>query len=92
MTHTDADLVALARGGDDGAFGVLVERYRPMARSLALRLTGQPATAEDLVQEALLQAWVSLGELRDGGRFRSGRCGSCRRATGRRRCCAITTT
>jgi RNA polymerase sigma-70 factor (ECF subfamily) len=71
MSHTDAELVALARAGDAGAFRVLVERYQPMARSLALRLTDQPATAEDLVQEALLQAWASLGGLRAGARFRS---------------------
>jgi RNA polymerase sigma factor (sigma-70 family) len=71
MSHTDADLVALARSGDADAYRALVERYQPMVRSLALRLTDQPSTAEDLVQEALLQAWSSLGGLRDGARFRS---------------------
>jgi RNA polymerase sigma factor (sigma-70 family) len=68
---SDADLVVLARSGDADAFCVLVGRYRAMALSVALRLSGQRETAEDLVQEATLAAFVSLGRLRDPGCFRS---------------------
>src|SRR5437588_857943 len=68
---SDADLVALARSGDADAFRVLVSRYRAMAMSVALHLSGDRQVAEDLVQEATLAAFVSLGRLRDPDRFRS---------------------
>jgi len=67
---TDAELVARARAGELDAFRVLAERYRPMVRSLAWGEAGAYGV-EDLVQETLLQAWVSLDGLRDGTRFRS---------------------
>jgi RNA polymerase sigma-70 factor (ECF subfamily) len=68
---SDADLVVLARSGDADAFRVLVSRYRAMAMSVALHLSGDWQAAEDLVQEASLAAFVSLGRLRDPGRFRN---------------------
>ncbi len=36
---------------------VLYDRYRAMAYAIALRVTGDPALAEDVVQEAFLGAW-----------------------------------
>lgn len=68
---SDADLVALARSGDADGFRVLVSRYRAMAMSVALHVSGDREAAEDLVQEATLAAFVSLGRLRDPARFRS---------------------
>ena len=68
---SDADLVVLARSGDADGFRVLVSRYRAMAMSVALHLSGDRQAAEDLVQEATLAAFVSLGRLRDPDRFRS---------------------
>jgi RNA polymerase sigma factor (sigma-70 family) len=68
---SDADLVVLARSGDADGFRVLVSRYRAMAMSVALHLSGDRQAAEDLVQEATLAAFVSLGRLRDPARFRS---------------------
>jgi RNA polymerase sigma factor (sigma-70 family) len=68
---SDADLVLLARSGDADGFRVLVSRYRAMAMSVALHLSGDRQAAEDLVQEATLAAFVSLGSLRDPARFRS---------------------
>lgn len=68
---SDADLVLLARPGDADGFRVLVSRYRAMAMSVALHLSGDRQAAEDLVQEATLAAFVSLDRLRDPDRFRS---------------------
>lgn len=68
---SDAELVLLARSGDADAFRVLVSRYRVMAMSVALHLSGDRQAAEDLVQEATLAAFVSLDRLRDPDRFRS---------------------
>ena len=68
---TDSTLVAAARKGDKEAFGVLVQRYQAAARRYALRLTGDNDWASELVQEATLQAYLSLEHLRDPGRYKS---------------------
>ena len=68
---SDTALVLRARAGDDLAFGMLVDRYRTMGLALALHLSGDRETARDLLQEASLAAFLSLGALRDPSRFRS---------------------
>lgn len=56
----DARLVQLARDGDERAFEVLVERYRaPLARYCA-RFSLTHARGEDVLQQAFLNAWLSL--------------------------------
>ncbi|WIV56632.1 RNA polymerase sigma factor [Amycolatopsis nalaikhensis] len=60
----DADLLARAACGDEGAFGTLVRRHTPRMYRVALRITGSAAEAEDVVQESWLAAWRSLGSFR----------------------------
>lgn len=72
---TDTELVALARCGDKDAFGLLAERYQTVARRFALRLIRNEDAAQDLAQEAMLQAYLSLDSLRDPSRFKSWLCG-----------------
>jgi RNA polymerase sigma factor (sigma-70 family) len=72
---TDIELVALARTGDKDAFGLLAQRYQVIARRFATRLLGESESAPDLVQEAMLQAYLSLARLRDPARFKSWLCG-----------------
>lgn len=67
---TGIELVARARGGDKEAFGRLVERLEPTARRIAVRMVGDREVASELVQEAALQAYLSLGRLRDDARFK----------------------
>src|SRR5580692_9500735 len=69
MDIPDGDLVRLARDGDPAAFRLLVERHLPMARARAARLCPRPDDADDAVQDAFLQAFISLDRLRDPGRF-----------------------
>jgi len=69
MRQDDAALVAQVLGGDTSAFAPLIDRHRPGAVRLARRLLGDPADAEDVVQEALLQAFLGLSDLRLPERF-----------------------
>jgi len=68
---TDIELIALARKGDKDAFGLLAQRYQIPMQSFALRLVAEEESVPDLVQETMLQAYVSLGGLRNPVRFKS---------------------
>lgn len=64
----DADRAALARvaGGELGALDELYDRYRTMAYSIALRVTGDTTLAEDVLQDAFLGAWRHAGRYVEG--------------------------
>lgn len=53
----DEDLVARVATGDAAAFEVVYDRHARVAFSLAFRLLGDRAAAEDLVQDAFLLVW-----------------------------------
>jgi RNA polymerase sigma-70 factor (ECF subfamily) len=57
-------LVARARSGDDGAFEELARPHVDRLFTVALRLVGDRAEAEDVVQETLLRAWRAIGRFR----------------------------
>jgi RNA polymerase sigma factor (sigma-70 family) len=65
----DSDLVAATLARDRAAFGTLIDRHRPRTVAVARRLLRDPVEAEDVVQEALLQAFLALGALREPARF-----------------------
>lgn len=69
--RTDRELVILARQGDKEAFGCLFERYQALVGRIALRMVSAQDAAQDLVQEAMLQAYLSLKDLRNEESFRS---------------------
>ncbi|MFG6102687.1 sigma-70 family RNA polymerase sigma factor [Leptolyngbyaceae cyanobacterium CCMR0082] len=69
--QNDQELIFLVRQGNKAAFGQLVLRYQPMAQRLAKRLVGNDDLAQELVQEAMLQAYLSLEKLREPTRFKS---------------------
>ncbi|MFJ4672441.1 RNA polymerase sigma factor [Kitasatospora purpeofusca] len=58
-----------ASDGDDGAYAELMYRHLPRMLALATRLLGDPATAEDEVQEACLTAWRRLPAFRGEAAF-----------------------
>lgn len=67
---TDAELVADARSGDTRAFAGLYERHAGRLLPVLWRLAGgDRGHAEDLLQEAFVQAWNRLDQLRDPARF-----------------------
>jgi RNA polymerase sigma-70 factor, ECF subfamily len=61
--ETDASLVERARGGDRGAFAVLVERYQQPLGSYLWRLTRDRELASDLTQDTFLRAYRSIAAI-----------------------------
>ena len=62
--------LARAQAGDGEAFGELVEPYRGELQAHCYRILGSVADAEDVLQEALLAAWRSIGRF-DGRSLRA---------------------
>jgi RNA polymerase sigma-70 factor, ECF subfamily len=68
----DEDLMQLVHEGDARAFEVMFDRHGGPAFSLAYRMCGRRAMAEDIVQEAFLSLWRSgAGYDRNRGSVRS---------------------
>jgi len=65
----ERELVDRARSGDREAFSELVRRHRAVALGVASAFTPDAYLAEDIVQEALIRAFLHLGSLMDTGRF-----------------------
>ncbi len=66
----EAQLVRRARRGQEAAFAEIYRRHARAIHTLALRLTGNPATAEDITQEAFLKMLGFLNGLRDDAPLR----------------------
>lgn len=62
-------LVARAKRGEAGAFDELARRYRSRIYALALHLTGSPADADDITQDAFLKAYEKLAEFEGRSEF-----------------------
>lgn len=58
----DDDLMRRVRARDQDAFAALYRRHDGAALSLALRICGERALAEDAVQEAFLSLWRSCSQ------------------------------
>ncbi len=65
----DRELVARLREGSDEAAEVLFERHWPRAWRIALVLTGRPELAEDVVQDAFINAFQSLNRFNGRSEF-----------------------
>lgn len=62
--QADLELVQRAREGDADAFASLFNAHKSKIYSLCLRMTCNTAEAEDLTQDAFLQAFRKLGTFR----------------------------
>ena len=65
----DRALVDRARAGDIGAFELLVRRYQGWVFTLAARMLGDRAEAEDMAQEIFLKAYRGLKTFKGASRF-----------------------
>jgi RNA polymerase sigma-70 factor, ECF subfamily len=57
----DLATVMALKSGDQGAMAVLYDRYSSVVYAVALRVLGEAAAAEDVLQEVFLQLWRNPG-------------------------------
>jgi len=57
--------------GDPGSYSYIVDKYKDMAFSLALKITGNREDAEDSAQEAFVKAYKSLSLFRRDSSFKT---------------------
>ncbi|MBN1437334.1 MAG: sigma-70 family RNA polymerase sigma factor [Sedimentisphaerales bacterium] len=69
MNKPDEQLVGEVLGGNDEAYGILVERHQRKALAVAGRLLSNVADSQEVVQEAFIKAYQSLDQLKDAERF-----------------------
>jgi RNA polymerase sigma-70 factor (ECF subfamily) len=65
----DLELTALAATGDRRAFGELVRRHNAGVRGVLMRMGADPATADDVAQDAFITAFARIAEFRGEGAF-----------------------
>lgn len=62
----DSELIDRLAIGDEVAFRMLVERHIDRAYAIALRIVGNAADAEDVVQDTMLKIWSHRGRWQHG--------------------------
>lgn len=65
----DVELAASAAAGGRREFGELVRRHGSAVRALLRRMGAQPALADDIAQDAFIQAFERCSEFRGDGTF-----------------------
>ena len=65
----EQELLQRARGGDQAAFGLLMEQYERQVYRQALGLVGHPEDAADVTQEVFLKVWRGLPAFQGGSSF-----------------------
>jgi RNA polymerase sigma factor (sigma-70 family) len=67
----DVELAGVAARGGRDAFGELVRRHGSAVRGLLRRMGAEPATADDIAQDAFLTAFEQITEFRGEGAFQA---------------------
>jgi RNA polymerase sigma-70 factor (ECF subfamily) len=65
----DLELTGLAAAGDRRAFGELVRRHNAGVRGMLMRMGADPATADDMAQDAFITAFSRITDFRGDGAF-----------------------
>jgi len=68
----DDELIALVLRRQEAALGMIYDRYGRLVYTIALRITGDRETAEEVVQDVFQNVWQTAGSYRPGaGAFSS---------------------
>ena len=70
----DQELIEQTKSGDKAAFSELVRRHQKLLMRVALRITRDLETAEDIVQDSFLKAYQKLATFKGEASFRSWLC------------------
>lgn len=62
----DGALVRRMAAGDEGALGLLYDRWSPLLHSVAYRILNDRDDAEEVLEEAFWQAWRQAGRYQEG--------------------------
>lgn len=69
MHDPDEALVFQSQNGDAAAFAELIRKHQRMIHSLTYRMTGSMADADDLAQEAFINAYRQIETYRGASKF-----------------------
>jgi len=69
MQEREPISIKALKAGDREAFAAMVDAYSPKLYKLALRMSGDPLEAEDILQEAFLKAYRGLENFRGGSKL-----------------------
>ena len=69
MNDQEQNWIQASKGGDQAAFGHLVETYQKRVYALTVRMCPTPELAEEAAQEAFLSAWQGLPFFRGDAAF-----------------------
>jgi RNA polymerase sigma-70 factor, ECF subfamily len=67
--HDDSYYITQVLQGNTNAFSFLVEKYKRMAYTLALKLVQVPEDAEDIAQDSFVKAFQALDNFRGESKF-----------------------
>ncbi|MBM3328272.1 MAG: sigma-70 family RNA polymerase sigma factor [Calditrichaeota bacterium] len=68
-TVTDEELIRRFQSGEDGAFDLIVARYRGPLFNFIYRILGDPAFSEDILQETFIRVWTNRSSYREIAKF-----------------------
>lgn len=69
MTNNDDYYIAQINQGDHNAFAVLVDRYKDLVFTLALRMLKNRDEAEEVAQDTFIKVYKSLGRFKGDSKF-----------------------
>lgn len=69
MTITDQHYINLVNNGDTNAFAILVDRYKDLVFTLAIRLLKNREEAEEVSQDTFIKAYKSLVKFKGDSKF-----------------------
>ena len=67
--NDEEELIQSALAGNNGSFEVLVVRYQDRLYTAMISVVGNADEAEDVVQEAFIQAYLKLDTFQQNSRF-----------------------
>lgn len=61
-THTEVELIALLKRGEQSAYGYLYDHYGAALYGVVLKIVAQPLVAEEVVQEVFLKIFHNIDQ------------------------------